>query len=117
MDSIDQQPTAGSSSSAPLPTAIYTNRTSSAPLLPTPEVDGTSFLESVLSRTSFSDDGVDDKKLESKKASLDKELAELQELQKRLEQAEARRVALEKRMSLPGKSVNVNTSVSAGGGR
>ncbi|KAG8941787.1 hypothetical protein FRC04_004106 [Tulasnella sp. 424] len=122
MDGINQQPTA-SSSSAALPAAIYTNRASAVPSLPTPEVDKTSLLDFVLSRTSFSDDlepvgghAKEVQKLESEKALLDKQL---QELQRRLEAAEKKGRALEeKRRStpiLPGSGAD--KALHAGGSR
>lgn len=123
MDNINQQPTA-SSSSAPLPAAIYTNRATSAPSLPTPEVDTTSsWFESVI-RTSFGDEPhpalghtkqVED--LESEKAKLDKQL---QELQRRLDAAKEKSVALEEKRRSTGNMLSasdVNRALSAGGSR
>ncbi|KAG9042859.1 hypothetical protein FS837_010295 [Tulasnella sp. UAMH 9824] len=121
MDNIDKQPTA-SSSSAPPARAIYTHLTSSVPSLPTPEVDSSSsWFESVI-RTSFGDEPNLDmdhtkqvKDLESEKAKLDKEL---QDLQRRLDAAQAKSTAIEeKRRSAGNILADANRAVSAGGSR
>ncbi|KAG8893040.1 hypothetical protein FRC01_013808, partial [Tulasnella sp. 417] len=111
MDNINQQPTA-SSSSAPLPAAIYTNRTSSAPSLPTPEVDtSSSWFDSVI-RTSFGDEPnptvgqakqVHD--LEVEKASLDQKL---QDLQRRLDAAKAKSTAIEEKRRSTGNMLSAS---------